>query len=106
MFSAPYAETVGVAQLVERQTVDLDVAGSNPVTHPMILKDLLQIGSIGFLPRLRGGCVLARTCFGVKAVNPLNIPSRDQVPVGINRHLNRTVPHLLLDVSQTGPTLE
>jgi hypothetical protein len=25
---------VGVAQLVERQTVDLDVAGSNPVTHP------------------------------------------------------------------------
>ena len=27
---------VGVAQLVERQTVDLDVAGSNPVTHPMI----------------------------------------------------------------------
>ena len=26
--------TVGVAQLVERQTVDLDVAGSNPVTHP------------------------------------------------------------------------
>ena len=27
--------TVGVAQLVERQTVDLDVAGSNPVTHPM-----------------------------------------------------------------------
>jgi hypothetical protein len=29
--------TVGVAQLVERQTVDLDVAGSNPVTHPMIV---------------------------------------------------------------------
>ena len=26
---------MGVAQLVERQTVDLDVAGSNPVTHPM-----------------------------------------------------------------------
>ena len=26
---------VGVAQLVERQTVDLDVAGSNPVTHPI-----------------------------------------------------------------------
>ena len=26
---------VGVAQLVERQTVALDVAGSNPVTHPM-----------------------------------------------------------------------
>ena len=32
---------VGVAQLVERQTVDLDVAGSNPVTHPIfILFDL------------------------------------------------------------------
>ncbi len=27
---------VGVAQLVERQTVDLDVAGSNPVTHPIL----------------------------------------------------------------------
>ena len=26
---------MGVAQLVERQTVDLDVAGSNPVTHPI-----------------------------------------------------------------------
>jgi hypothetical protein len=25
---------VSVAQLVERQTVDLDVAGSNPVAHP------------------------------------------------------------------------
>ena len=29
------AVAVGVAQLVERQTVDLDVAGSNPVTHPI-----------------------------------------------------------------------
>ena len=29
------AVVVGVAQLVERQTVDLDVAGSNPVTHPI-----------------------------------------------------------------------
>ena len=34
---------VGVAQLVERQTVDLDVAGSNPVTHPIIPKDLHEI---------------------------------------------------------------
>ncbi len=33
-FSPQHADTVGVAQLVERQTVDLDVAGSNPVTHP------------------------------------------------------------------------
>ncbi len=33
VFSAA-TEMVGVAQLVERQTVDLDVAGSNPVTHP------------------------------------------------------------------------
>ena len=31
------AVVVGVAQLVERQTVDLDVAGSNPVTHPKFL---------------------------------------------------------------------
>src|SRR5208282_3986408 len=34
LFSAQRADTVGVAQLVERQTVALDVAGSNPVTHP------------------------------------------------------------------------
>ncbi len=27
-------KTVSVAQLVELQTVDLDVAGSNPVAHP------------------------------------------------------------------------
>ncbi len=27
---------VSVAQLVERQTVDLDVAGSNPVAHPNV----------------------------------------------------------------------
>jgi hypothetical protein len=33
-FAATYAEMVSVAQLVERQTVDLDVAGSNPVAHP------------------------------------------------------------------------
>jgi hypothetical protein len=30
---------VGVAQLVERQVVVLDAAGSSPVTHPM-----LQVG--------------------------------------------------------------
>jgi hypothetical protein len=29
--------TVSVAQLVERQTVALDVAGSIPVAHPTIL---------------------------------------------------------------------
>jgi hypothetical protein len=29
------SSTVSVAQLVERQTVDLDVAGSNPVAHPI-----------------------------------------------------------------------
>ena len=34
--AAPRAKMVGVAQLVERQTVDLDVAGSNPVTHPKL----------------------------------------------------------------------
>ena len=34
--AASSAVVVGVAQLVERQTVDLDVAGSNPVTHPML----------------------------------------------------------------------
>ena len=39
------AVVVGVAQLVERQTVDLDVAGSNPVTHPILtLFDLDQSG--------------------------------------------------------------
>ena len=35
---AQHVDTVGVAQLVERQTVDLDVAGSNPVTHPRPIK--------------------------------------------------------------------
>ncbi len=33
---------VSVAQLVERQTVDLDVAGSNPVAHPNIPKGFTQ----------------------------------------------------------------
>ena len=37
------AVAVGVAQLVERQTVDLDVAGSNPVTHPMFQFSSLRI---------------------------------------------------------------
>ena len=36
---------MGVAQLVERQTVDLEVAGSNPVTHPIIPKDLTKIAA-------------------------------------------------------------
>ena len=58
--SADHSKMVGVAQLVERQTVDLDVAGSNPVTHPMILKDFHQIVFAGFLDGLRGGCVFAR----------------------------------------------
>ena len=39
-FQRSHAEMVGVAQLVERQTVDLDVAGSNPVTHPKQNKPL------------------------------------------------------------------
>src|SRR6185437_14601083 len=42
----PYGQAtmVGVAQLAERQVVVLDVAGSNPVAHP--------IGSAGQRPRL------------------------------------------------------
>ncbi len=32
--SKPCQSTVDVAQLVERQTVDLGVAGSSPVIHP------------------------------------------------------------------------
>ena len=37
------AVAVGVAQVVERQTVDLDVAGSNPVTHPKFQFSNLRI---------------------------------------------------------------
>ena len=31
--------TVGVAQVVERQTVDLGAVGSNPITHPTAAPD-------------------------------------------------------------------
>jgi len=48
---------------VYSQTVDLDVAGSNPVTHPMRLKDLHQIAPVDFLPGLRGGYLSDHTCF-------------------------------------------
>ncbi len=37
------SETVSVAQLVERQTVDLDVAGSNPVAHPKRILERLKL---------------------------------------------------------------
>ena len=38
---------VSVAQLVERQTVNLTVAGSNPVVHPNIVLTLASIIPIG-----------------------------------------------------------
>ena len=37
---------VGVAQLVERQTVDLDVAGSNPVTHPKLVHIFNDVSAV------------------------------------------------------------
>jgi hypothetical protein len=47
---------VGVAQLVERQVVVLDAAGSSPVTHPSVLA--------GQRPRLR--IERGRSSFGVR----------------------------------------
>ena len=54
------AVAVGVAQLVERQTVDLDVAGSNPVTHPRFQFSNLRIFRIQ--ARCRGRGVREQAC--------------------------------------------
>jgi hypothetical protein len=35
-------DMVPVAQLAERQIVALEVAGSNPIGHPQIIKDALR----------------------------------------------------------------
>jgi hypothetical protein len=43
---------VGVVQLVERQVVILNVAGSSPVTHP---KDACRLGAAGSALTARGG---------------------------------------------------
>jgi hypothetical protein len=38
-----FLNVVGVAQLVERQTVALNVAGSNPVAHPKKIANKSEI---------------------------------------------------------------
>ena len=65
------AVAVGVAQLVERQTVDLDVAGSNPVTHPMILKDVREVDFSLLVSRLRGGLQEGRGFSAAGTQNPV-----------------------------------
>ena len=40
----PADNTVGVAQVVECQTVDLVVVGSSPITHPSPMYAALELG--------------------------------------------------------------
>ena len=47
--------TVGVAQVVERQTVDLGAVGSNPITHPTAAPDC----GFGRRPKGFGDLVIA-----------------------------------------------
>ena len=51
---------VGVAQLVERQTVDLDVAGSNPVTHPIFIIGLRRLITQNQHPIIGSRAIVAR----------------------------------------------
>ena len=48
------------------QTVDLDVAGSNPVTHPMILIDLPQIDFPPARHQVAPGMRFWPTCFVIQ----------------------------------------
>lgn len=40
---------VNVAQLVERQVVSLDVAGSSPVVHPILNANQIKIACFGLI---------------------------------------------------------
>jgi hypothetical protein len=94
---------VGVAQLVERQTVDLDVAGSNPVTHPNFFNNSSPTASTSAAGRYsqseaRGHsapCLSSRQCGREERCFNLNHPTvRDEFAInwpclGVALYLNR-----------------
>ena len=66
---------VGVAQVVERQTVALDVAGSNPVTHPKMrpYSSKLPVTPWKFVVSHRAPVVLAQN----QPTRLFDLPSND-----------------------------
>ena len=45
------------------------------------------------------------TCSAIETVDPVDVCSQDEVPVGIDRDLNRAVPHLLFHVGERSAIL-
>jgi len=89
------------------QTVDLDVAGSNPVTHPNIFKHFRWILLRSLFRWLRLGCGLSRTCCRLpQAVNVRDIGAGNQVAVYVHRDLDARMPHLITHVGERGTGLD
>jgi hypothetical protein len=81
---------VSVAQLVERQTVDLDVAGSNPVAHPNPFSNLSDLTRAMTTIGLRRGCGFLGSGlrdFAVQPVHVADVGAGDHVPVSVHRDL-------------------
>src|ERR1035437_4001294 len=77
------------------------VAGSNPAPATNPFNNLRSMLGLSLRARLRECCRSLRRCplfawFLIETINEGNVCARDQVSVGINRHLNRTVAHLPL----------
>src|ERR1700674_64565 len=64
---------------------------------------MILFGEFAAVPQqLRGSCILLRGCFAIQSIDPLDVSTRNQVSVGLDRDLDRTVPHLFLHVSERG----
>ena len=50
--------------------------------------------------QLRLSCSLLRSCFPIKAIYPVDVCARDEMPVSVHADLNRTVPHLVPHVGK------
>jgi hypothetical protein len=87
-----------IAQRLEQQTHNLLVPGSNPGGPTNQINDFRGdlVPAVGCW--LRGGCILLRRCFAVEAINPIDISTGNQVPIGFDRHLNARVTHLFFHI--------
>jgi hypothetical protein len=69
------------------------VVGSSPTGPTKILRVSNQ-----FRLQLRGSCILSRSWFAIQTIHPVDIRTGNEVAIGIDRDLNRTVSHVILHV--------
>src|ERR1700687_3188475 len=91
-----------VAQRLEQQTHNLLGLGSNPSGPTTRINYFPRNFRFASYCKVRGSCILLRSCFEIQAIDPRDVRSRNKMPIRIHRHLDGTVAHLILHVGQRG----